>query len=346
MKILVTGGAGYIGSHTAVALHQAGHTPIILDDFRNSSPSAIEGIAKIIEEQPILHTGDCTDAEFVQSVFSTHQIDGVIHFVGLKSVGESVQKPLDYYRNNVDSLLTVLEAMQKFQTPRLIFSSSATVYGEADACPITEEAPTKKSASPYGNTKQICEDIIADTVASRAFPLQAIALRYFNPIGAHPSGYIGELPIGTPNNLVPYLTQAAAKKRGQLTVFGNDYPTPDGTGVRDFIHVMDLAEAHLSALDYLAKKEDLSSRYEIFNVGTGRGTSVLELIDTFEKINGVPVPHTFGPRRPGDIATCFADARKIEQTIGWQAKRPISEALKDAWNWEQRNNAMQNEYPI
>ncbi|MFA7209271.1 MAG: UDP-glucose 4-epimerase GalE [Parcubacteria group bacterium] len=340
MNILVTGGAGYIGSHTVVALHQAGHTPIILDDFRNSDPSAITGIAKITGERPILHTGDCTDAEFVRSVFSEHKLDGVIHFVGLKAVGESVKKPLDYYRNNIDSLLTILEIMQEFQTPRLIFSSSATVYGEADACPITEKAPTKKAASPYGNTKQICEDIIADTVASNSFPLQAIALRYFNPIGAHPSGHIGELPIGTPNNLVPYLTQAAAKKRGPLTVFGNDYPTPDGTGVRDFIHVMDLAEAHVSAFNYLVKKEN--SLYDIFNVGTGRGTSVSELINTFEKTNGVPVPHTIGPRRPGDIATCFADAQKIENIIGWRAKRPISEALKDAWNWEQKSDSAQN----
>lgn len=343
MKILITGGAGYIGSHTAVALHQAGHTPVILDDFRNSDPSVIDGIAEITGEKPVLHTGDCTDPAFVRSVFSKQKIEGVIHFVGLKAVGESVRKPLDYYRDNLDSLLTILETMQEFRTPRLIFSSSATVYGEPETCPIIEEAPIQKAASPYGNTKQICENIIADAVASRSFPLQAIALRYFNPIGAHPSGHIGELPLGTPNNLVPYLTQAAAEKRGPLTVFGDDYPTPDGTGVRDFIHVMDLAEAHVSALDYLAKKESAEPSYDVFNVGTGHGTSVLELIETFEKTNGVPVPRSIGPRRPGDIAVCFADAQKIANVIGWRAKRPISEALKDAWNWEQKNKAIRNE---
>jgi len=336
MKILVTGGAGYIGSHTVVALHQAGHTPIILDDFRNSSLTAIDGIEKIIRVKPILYTGDCTDIDFVRSIFAEHEINGVIHFVGLKAVGESVQKPLDYYRNNIDSLVTILEIMQEFKTPRLIFSSSATVYGEAEIFPITEKTPRQKATSPYGNTKKICEDIISDTVTSQAFSLQAIALRYFNPIGAHPTGYIGELPLGAPNNLVPYLTQAAAKKRGPLTIFGNDYPTLDGTGVRDFIHVMDLAEAHVAALDYLAKKDKENSLYDIFNVGTGQGTSVLELISVFEKINNVPVPHTIGPRRPGDIATCFADVEKIKNIIGWQAKRSIIESLQDAWNWEQQ----------
>ena len=333
MKILVTGGAGYIGSHTVIALFEAGHVPVILDDLRNSQKFILNNIEKILNHKPLFYQGDCADKNFLRTVFFENNIDGVIHFVGDKAVGESVSNPLKYYRNNIDSLLSVLEIMKEFKVINLIFSSSATVYGEADFLPITEEAPRKKATSPYGNTKQICEDIISDVVVSRSFSLKAVALRYFNPIGAHSSGLIGELPVGVPNNLVPYLTQAAAKKRGPLTVFGDDYPTFDGSGIRDFIHVSDLAEAHVSAFRYLEKKQE-DFWYEVFNVGTGNGNSVFELIKEFEKENNVLVPYVIGPRRPGDIAVCYADVKKIKNIIGWSAKRQLFDSLRDAWRWE------------
>lgn len=337
-KILITGGAGFIGSHTAVALHEAGFEPIIVDDFRNSDKKSLIGIEKIIGRKPLFFEGDCADEKFLSNVFSSvGKINGIIHFAALKSVSESISDPLAYYENNLGSLLCVLRAMKKHCVKNLIFSSSATVYGEPDSLPITENFPTKEATSTYGNTKIIGEQIIADAVRSSLFPLNAISLRYFNPIGAHPSALIGEFPIGTPNNLVPYLTQAAAGKRERLTIHGNDYGTTDGTGVRDFIHVMDLTEAHVCALSHLlSENKPEKNFYDVYNVGTGKGISVLELISEFEKVNGVKVPHTFGPRRSGDISACYADASKIKSVLGWSSKRSISQALKDAWKWEKR----------
>lgn len=333
MKILVTGGAGYIGSHTVVELFQAGHTPVIVDSFVNSERFVIDRIEDIVGTRPTLYEGDCTDVNYVGDVFAKEvDIDAVIHFAGHKAVGESVAQPLRYYRNNLVSLITLLEIMQKFGCTRMVFSSSATVYGVPDTNPICETAPRKKAASPYGATKAMCEDIIED-VTKGGVGIRAIALRYFNPVGAHPSGKIGELPKGVPNNLVPYLTQAAAGVREQLTVFGNDYDTPDGTCVRDFIHVMDLARAHVAALAYLQKNE--TKLYDVYNVGTGIGTSVRALIDAFERVNASSVPYTIGPRRPGDIPVCYASVEKIQHDMHWRAQRTIEDALVDAWRWEQ-----------
>lgn len=336
VKILVTGGAGFIGSHTVVELFEAGYTPIIVDNFSNSQPWIIDKIKEITSQAPKVYKGDCTDKKFLEEVFQKESdIRGVIHFAAYKAVGESMTKPLDYYRNNLLSLITLLEAMQTFGVRNLVFSSSATVYGDPDSCPISETAPRKSSPSPYGKSKAICEDIISDTVNGNK-NISAISLRYFNPIGAHPSGLIGELPIGVPNNLVPYVTQAAAGIREKLTVFGNDYPTPDGYGVRDFIHVVDLAQAHIATLDYLSKKE--APFYDVFNIGTGKGNSVLEIIETFQKVNGVNVPHEIGPRREGDIATCYADADKIKKEMNWQAKKTLADSLKDAWKWQKNSS--------
>lgn len=334
IKILVTGGAGFIGSHTVVELLEAGYTPVIIDNFSNSQPWIIDRIKQITSQAPLIYEGDCNDKKFLEEVFQKESdISGVIHFAAYKAVGESIAKPLNYYRNNLLSLVTLLETMQKFGVKNLVFSSSATVYGDPDTCPIPETAPRKSSPSPYGKTKSICEDIISDTVSGNK-NISAISLRYFNPIGAHPSGLIGELPIGAPNNLIPYVTQTAAGIREKLTIFGNDYPTADGYGVRDFIHIIDLAKAHIATLEYLNKKE--TPFYDVFNVGTGKGNSVLEIIETFQKVNGVNVPHEIGPRREGDIATCYADADKIKKEMDWEAKKSLEDSLRDAWKW-QRN---------
>ncbi|HCU70321.1 MAG TPA: UDP-glucose 4-epimerase GalE [Candidatus Moranbacteria bacterium] len=332
MKILVTGGAGFIGSHTAIELISKGHTPVIADNFSNSEKWILGRLEEISQQEIIFYEGDCSDGNFLAEVFSREKnIAGAIHFAAKKAVGESMEKPLIYYKNNLLSLIVLLETMQEFGVKNLVFSSSATVYGEPGSCPIPETAPRQKAASPYGNTKVICEDIISDSVFGGK-NISAISLRYFNPIGAHPSGLIGELPIGIPNNLVPYVTQAAAGIREKLTVFGNDYPTPDGSGVRDFIHVVDLAQAHIKTLEYLEKQN--TPFYDVFNVGTGQGNSVLEIIQTFEKVNGVEVPYEIGPRRPGDIATCFADPQKIEKTLGWKTEKTLEESLIDAWKWQ------------
>jgi UDP-glucose 4-epimerase len=332
MKILITGGAGYIGSHTAVELFSAGHTPVILDNFVNSEPFVIDRIGEIVGARPALYEGDCIDRNFVQEVFAKEQgIGAVIHFAGYKAVGESIQEPLKYYRNNLLSLITVLEAMSAHGCMRIVFSSSATVYGEPDVNPIPETAPRKKAMSPYGATKVMCEDILEDATKS-GVGVRAIALRYFNPIGAHPSGKIGELPKGTPNNLVPYLTQAVVGVRPQLTVFGDDYDTEDGTCIRDFIHVVDLAKAHVSAVECITKEG--IQPYDVYNVGTGAGTSVRTLIDTFERVNKTQVPHVIGQRREGDIASCYARVEKIAKDMGWHAERTLEDALVDAWRWE------------
>jgi UDP-glucose 4-epimerase len=335
MKILVTGGAGFIGSHTVVELAQAGHTPVILDNFSNSELSVLDGIEGILGYRPTLYTGDCTDQAFLTSVFREESFDGIIHFAGLKAVGESLQKPLAYYQNNIDALIQVLETAMRHEVRAFVFSSSATVYGEPDLLPIPETAPRKQATSPYGNTKQIGEDILRDSVAMPHSTLRAVALRYFNPIGAHPSGLIGELPIGSPNNLVPYLTQAAAGQRARLTLFGDDYPTPDGTPLRDFIHVVDLAQAHIATLTSLLADETQAGSYQVYNIGTGIATSVKELLATFEAVTGVVVPHTIGARRAGDTVACYADSRKIKQELGWEAKLSLAQALKDAWRWQQ-----------
>ena len=335
-KILITGGAGFIGSHTAVALTRAGYQPVIVDDLSNSKAFIIDRITEIAGKKPAFHKGDCKDRSFLTEVFKKEgAIDGVIHFAAYKAVGESTERPLEYYANNLGSLVALLDVMREHGTTKLVFSSSATVYGEPERNPITEEFPIKQATSPYGTTKIVCEQIIRDTVRSSS-PLSAVALRYFNPIGAHPSGLIGELPLGTPNNLVPYLTQVASGKREKLTVHGNDYDTPDGTCVRDFIHVEDLARAHVDTLKYLEVVQ--APFFDTFNVGTGRGFSVLELIQSFEKATGVALKYEFGPRRSGDVVACYAKAEKIKQHLGWEAKLTLEESLRDAWHWQQQLN--------
>ena len=332
-KILVTGGAGYIGSHTVVELVQAGYEPVIIDDFSKSDRTLVEGIEKITKQKPNVQEGDCNDKNFLQKVFKTQgPFSAVMHFAAFKSVGESVHEPLIYFKNNIGSLLTLLEVMKEFQVRDLIFSSSCTVYGQPDHIPVNESAPFKRAESPYGATKQICERILED-VFSTGFRI--VSLRYFNPIGAHPSALMGELPIGTPNNLAPYITQTAAGKRDKLTVFGNDYNTSDGSCVRDFIHVVDLADAHVKAMEYLTKLSE-ENTLRIFNLGTGRGVSVLELIEQFKRVTGVDVPYIIGPRRSGDIEKVYADTTKVNTELGWKTKYTSEESLLHAWEWEKK----------
>ncbi len=333
MNILVTGGAGFIGSHTVVALSAAGFTPIIVDDFSNSNHVVLRGIEKILGHKPRCYPDNCHDADVLRRIFTENEISGVIHFAAFKAVGESMQEPLKYYDNNIGSLIVLLTTMLEYNIPNIIFSSSATVYGEPDVLPVHENSPTPPAESVYGNTKQIGEEIIRDTAAAGK-PLKGISLRYFNPIGAHPTANIGELPIGVPNNLVPFITQTAAGVRSELTVFGTDYPTPDGSCLRDFIHVMDLAEAHVAALKYLIKSP-APTIYDVFNVGTGHGNSVLEIIKTFEAVSSRPLNYRIGERRVGDVAAVYADVTKIHERLGWQAKRSLREALEDAWHWQQ-----------
>lgn len=330
-KILITGGAGYIGSHTAVALYEAGYQPIIIDDFSNSEKSALDGLKKITGKETPYYTGDCNDRDLMEKIFTKNKLSGVIHFAAFKAVGESTQLPIKYYKNNINSLLVLLETMEKHGVANLVFSSSCTVYGQPDKLPVKESTPRKEAESPYGNTKKICEDILMDQVKSKA-KLSAIALRYFNPIGAHASSHIGELPIGVPSNLVPFVTQTGAGIRKELTVFGNDYDTPDGTCVRDYIHVMDLAEAHVKAISYLNDKN--APFYDLFNVGTGKGNTVLEVIETFEKVSGKPLNYTIGPRRPGDVVKVWADTEKINRDLGWAARFNLEDALRDSWHWQ------------
>lgn len=333
MKILVTGGLGYIGSHTVVALQEKGHDVVIIDNLSNTTLDVLEGITRISGKTPEFHKIDIRNKSRLSTFFDKHlDISGVIHFAAFKAVGESVQKPLDYYENNVAALVYLLREMNKLNNPKLIFSSSCTVYGQADKLPITEDAPVKQANSPYGNTKQIDEEIIQDHINSGA-GLQAISLRYFNPIGAHPTAIIGELPIGVPQNLVPFVTQTAAGKRKELSVWGNDYPTEDGTCIRDYIHVMDLAEVHVVALEKLLEK-DYDTAYEVFNVGTGHGNSVLDVVKTFEEVNQLKLPYKIADRRPGDVVAAYADTTKAEKGLGWKAKRTMADALKDAWLWE------------
>jgi len=329
-NVLITGGAGYIGSHTVVALHKAGYTPIIVDNYSNSSADVIDKINEITGTKITVYHADITDAAKLQEIWQQELPESVIHFAAYKAVGESIQRPLSYYKNNIDGLLSVLSCMQKYDTKHIVFSSSCTVYGEPDVCPVTEQTPQKPATSPYGATKQICERILQDQ--AQATPnIRSIALRYFNPVGAHPSAKIGELPNGTPNNLVPYLTQAVAGLRGPLTVFGNDYDTPDGTCIRDFIHVMDLADAHVASLQYLSTSD---VPYDTLNIGTGKGNSVTELISAFESATGQKVPYSVGPRRSGDIVKIWADTTKSKSLLHWEPKYTLQDSMRDSWAWQ------------
>jgi len=334
-KILVTGGLGFIGSHTVVALQEQGFDVVIIDNLSNSSLDVLGGITKITQISPEFENIDLRDEEAVVKFFEKYpKIIGVIHFAASKAVGESVENPLLYYENNLASLIYILKELSQKDEANLIFSSSCTVYGQADTLPISENAPVKKAESPYGNTKQIGEEIIQDTC--KVYPqLSAISLRYFNPIGAHPSGEIGELPIGTPQNLIPFITQTAIGKREMLSVFGNDYPTIDGTAVRDYIHVMDLARAHVIALKSLLENK-LEKNYDTFNLGTGKGNSVLEVIESFERVSGKKLSYKIVDRREGDIAAAYADTDKANSVLHWKAEHSLDEALKSAWEWEKR----------
>lgn len=332
-KILVTGGTGYIGSHTVVELQEAGYEVVIIDNLSNSNREVIDGIEKITGVRPTFVEGDCTDIDTLRKLFTDHPgIKGIINFAASKAVGESVQKPLLYYRNNLMTLVNLLDLMPQFDVKGIVFSSSCTVYGEPDVNPIDETAPIKPATSPYGNTKQICEEIITDYIFSGA-PIKSIILRYFNPVGAHPSACIGELPNGVPNNLVPYLTQTAAGIREKLTVFGDDYNTPDGTCIRDFIDVVDLAKAHVTAMKRMLDKDD-TDNIEIFNLGTGTGLSVLELINSFERATGVKVPYEIGKRRAGDIEKIWAEPTKANTVLGWKAETDIDTTMANAWRWQ------------
>ena len=331
-KTIVTGGAGFIGSHTWVELLAAGFEPIIVDDLRNSEQRALAGLERITGRKPTIHCVDCTDATALDKVFAIERPDSVIHFAADKAVGESVRDPLKYYHNNIGSLVALLRVMAKHSVKDLVFSSSCTVYGEGDRLPVTEDSLTGMAASPYGYTKVVCEQMLRD--ASIADPaLRVVMLRYFNPIGAHPSAHIGELPIGVPNNLVPFITQAAAGLRDKLTVFGDDYPTRDGSCIRDYIHVVDLAKAHVLALQWLATRK--APLCEVFNLGTGQGNTVLEAVHTFEQVSGVKVPYVIGPRRTGDVMAMYADTTKSREVLGWQTELTLADALRDAWRWQQ-----------
>ena len=332
-KILVTGGAGYIGSHTTVELQNAGYEVIIADNLSKSRIEVIDGIERITGIRPVFEHIDCSDEYMVREVLDKHRVKGVIHFAASKAVGESVQKPLMYYRNNIDSLLNFLEVMPVYGVRGLVFSSSCTVYGQPDVLPVTEQSPILPATSPYGNTKQIDEEIIRDAIHA-GHPYKSIILRYFNPIGAHPSAEIGELPIGIPQNLVPYLTQAAAGIRDELAVFGNDYNTPDGSCIRDYINVVDLSRAHVTAMDRIINHQ--SAPVEYYNLGTGKGLSVLELISLFEKATGVKVPYTIVGRREGDIEQIWADPSYANEVLGWKAVETIEDTLRSAWRWQQK----------
>ncbi len=332
-RILITGGAGYIGSHTAVELQNAGYEVIIVDNLSNSNINVIDGITRITGIRPMFEQLDCNDKDGMRSVLAKYPgIEGIIHFAASKAVGESVQKPLLYYRNNLVSLMNLLELMPEFDVKGIVFSSSCTVYGQPDILPVDESAPIKPALSPYGNTKQICEEIVNDTIYAGA-PFRAILLRYFNPIGAHPSGEIGELPLGVPQNLIPYLTQTAIGIRQELSVFGNDYNTPDGSCIRDYINVVDLAKAHVIAMQRMIEKKS-DKNIEVFNLGTGRGVSVLELINTFEKATGVPVPHKIVGRREGDIEQVWANPDHANNVLGWKAMETLEDTLASAWKWQ------------
>lgn len=331
--VLVSGGAGFIGSHVTVELIQAGYEVVVADNFSNCDTTCFEGVKKITgrEDIPLVRMDFCDEAA-VRKLFADYAIDAVIHFAAYKAVGESVAEPVKYYKNNLQSFLNVLDVAQE-KGCNVLFSSSATVYGEPDTVPVTEQSPRKPATSPYGNTKQMCEDFLRDTVLATKGLVKGIALRYFNPIGAHPSALIGELPRGVPNNLVPFITQTAIGKRECLSIFGNDYPTPDGTCQRDYIDIVDLARAHVYAVRRMLDGK-MEQDYEIFNVGTGRPVSVLELVNAFEKVNGLKLNYKFAPRRAGDVSAIWADPTLANEKLGWKAERSVEETLKSAWDWE------------
>lgn len=331
-SIIVTGGAGFIGSHTVVELFNSGYSPIIIDDFSNSSNEVIARIEKIIKSPVKYVKGDCGNKAVLEKIFTENNVSGVIHFAAFKAVGESVREPLKYYSNNVGSTVALLETMKKYKVSNFVFSSSCTVYGQPDSLPVTEKSPIKIAQSPYGNTKQICEEVIQDVINSGE-TIKAISLRYFNPIGAHPTALIGELPLGIPNNLVPFVTQTAAGLREKITVFGSDYNTHDGTCVRDYIHVVDLAKAHVKALELLNTISG-TSHYDIFNLGTGDGYTVLDIIKTFEEVNDLKLNYAIGPRREGDVEQVYASTDKANQILKWKAELDLKTALKDAWKWQ------------
>jgi len=339
MKILLTGGAGYIGSHTALALMARGHQLVLVDNFSNSQSEVLKRLSNLSQGLPgsfDFHQLDICDAPALAAVFANNaaagqNFDAVIHFAGLKAVGESAREPLKYYQHNVAGTVTLLNVMQQYQVNSLVFSSSATVYGDPASLPLTEQSPTGPQ-SVYGRSKFMVEQILADyNAANPAF--SAVVLRYFNPVGAHPSGQLGEDPQGIPNNLLPFISQVAVGRREALTVFGNDYPTPDGTGVRDYIHVLDLADGHVRALEQLHN----SPGHHLFNLGTGQGYSVLQMVEAFRQVSGHPIPLTFAPRRPGDVSACYADAGKALQQLGWQAKLHLTDMVSDTWRWQQQN---------
>ena len=332
--VLVSGGAGFIGSHVTVELLAAGYNVVVADNFSNCDRTCFEGVKKITGREDLpLEVVDFCDADAAKAIFEKYPIDAVIHFAAFKAVGESVAKPLMYYKNNLQSFLNVLQAALDKGGCHVLFSSSATVYGEPDKVPVTEETPRKPATSPYGNTKTMCEDILRDTVKASEGKLKGILLRYFNPIGAHPSALIGELPRGVPNNLVPFITQTAIGKRECLSIFGNDYPTPDGTCLRDYIDIVDLAKAHVFAVTRMIEGK-MKQDCEVFNVGTGRPVSVLELVNAFEKVNGVKLNWKFAPRRAGDVTAIWADPTLAKKEMGWKATRTVEETLKAAWAWE------------
>lgn len=330
MQILLTGGAGYIASHTAIELAKAGLEPVLVDNFFNSKMEAVDRIRQIAGKDIPFYQVDCCDKDALGKVFQANHFDAVIHFAGYKAVGESVQKPLAYYRNNLDSMLNVLDLMLEYHVGKVVFSSSATVYGSANTAPFTETMPTGGCTNPYGWTKYMIEQILRDF--NHAHPEVAVdLLRYFNPVGAHESGLIGEDPVGIPNNLMPYICQVAVGKLKQLSVFGNDYPTHDGTGVRDYIHVVDLAKGHVAACKYQHKG------VEVFNLGTGIGYSVLDMVHAFEEANGIKIPYRIVGRRPGDIATCYADCTKAAKVLGWKAEKTLVDMCRDGWRWQKQN---------
>lgn len=335
MKILVTGGLGFIGSHTVVALQQKGYEVIIIDDLSNATVDVVDGIKNSTGQAPRFENIDLRDKSSVFQFFDTHQdIEGVIHFAASKAVGESMKEPLAYYENNFFSLINVLSAMKEKGLDKIIFSSSCTVYGQGEVMPITEEESIKTALSPYGNTKQVGEEIIVDL--AKVYPLQAVLLRYFNPIGAHESGFIGESPVGVPYNLISHITQTAMGIRPYLSIYGDDYDTPDGTCVRDYIHVVDLADAHVRAMEYLLRKEN-TAQIEVFNVGNGQGYSVLELIHSFERVSGIKINYKIVERRPGDVDKAWANTDKIERRLGWKPTKNLDEMLASAWNWERKS---------